>query len=159
MFKDRISLNSLSHFFPFGCILRVRDVLAVYLFPQSTKYDFVTAAISLQDDFLKQFNLTRESNTCPFAPGDVQPNSPMCVFPTDYTAAGPFVTAQTALFIPVADYQSTVSWIAPRRGSLDVFVHPNSGCSLNDHLHDAFWSGTRWELDPSIFFDENFPWG
>ena len=111
------------------------------------------AAISLQDDFLKQFNLTRESNTCPFAPGDVQPNSPMCVFPTDYTAAGPFVTAQTALFIPVADYQSTVSWIAPRRGSLDVFVHPNSGCSLNDHLHDAFWSGTRWELDPSIFFD------
>jgi aromatic ring-cleaving dioxygenase len=111
------------------------------------------AAEHLQDDFLKHFNMTRENNLCPFAPGDDAPDAAMCVFPTDYEAAGPFLTAQTALFIPISEYERTVSWTVQRRGTLDVFIHPNSGCGLEDHIHYGLWAGHKWEVDPSIFLD------
>lgn len=116
-----------------------------------TNTNSTNSALKLQDEFLANFGLTKESNTCPFEPGSTEPDAPMCVFSTDFEPAGPFLTAQTALFIPVADYQRTVSWIVPRRGSLDVFVHPNSGCSTNDHVYDGLWAGNKWEIDSSIF--------
>lgn len=111
------------------------------------------AAIQLQDDFLKQFNISRESNTCPFEPGNEIPDYPLCVFTTDFKPAGPFLTAQTALYIPLSDYERSINWIVPRRGVLDIFVHPNSGCSVKDHVKDGLWAGNKWELDPTIFFD------
>ena len=122
------------------------------LFWQNNK-NSTNEAIQLQESFLSKFGLTYEKDTCPFSPGDIQPNAPMCVFSTDFAPAGQFVTAQTALFVPVADYERSISWLVPRRGNLDVFIHPNSGCSINDHLKDALWAGNRWELDPSIFLD------
>jgi hypothetical protein len=109
------------------------------------------SAINLQDEFMSHFNLSRDNDACPFEPGDTAPTSPMCVFGTDYEAAGPFLTAQTALFIPIADFERTVSWTVQRRGSLDVFVHPNSGCGIQDHLNYGLWAGNKWELDGSIF--------
>ena len=111
------------------------------------------AAILLQDNFLTKFGLTRENNTCAFEPGDDPADGSLCVFTTDYVPAGPFLTAQTAIYVPIADYERTVSWTVQRRSILDVFVHPNSGCTVDDHLHSGVWSGQRWEVDPSIFFD------
>lgn len=111
------------------------------------------AAIALQDSFLTNFGLTRENNTCAFEPGDDPVDASLCAFTTDYAPAGPFLTAQTAIYVPVADYERTVSWTVQRRGILDVFVHPNSGCVVDDHLHSGVWSGQKWEVDPSIFFD------
>jgi aromatic ring-cleaving dioxygenase len=122
------------------------------LFWQNNK-NSTDAAIKLQNDFMSQFNITAERNTCAFGPGDIEPEASMCVFPTNFSPAGPFVTGNTGIFIPVVDYERSISWLIPRRGYLDVFIHPNSGCSPNDHLFDALWAGNKWELDPSIFAD------
>ena len=72
---------------------------------------------------------------------------------TDYEAAGPFVTAQTALFIPVSMFEQAVSWMVAHRGKLDVFVHPNSGCGIQDHMIHGIWGGNKWEVDPAVFLD------
>jgi aromatic ring-cleaving dioxygenase len=122
------------------------------LFWQNNK-NSTNAAVKLQNDFMKQFNRTTEKNTCAFGPGDIEPEASMCVFPTNFAPAGPFVTANTGIFIPVVDYERSISWLVPRRGVLDIFIHPNSGCSPKDHLFDALWAGRKWELDPSIFTD------
>ena len=55
------------------------------------------------------------------------------MFPIDYVAKGPFTTAQLSAFIPVEDFARTVPWVMQRRGALDVLVHSNSGCGLQDH--------------------------
>jgi aromatic ring-cleaving dioxygenase len=72
---------------------------------------------------------------------------------TNYEASGPFLTAQTAVFIPVNLYEQAVSFMVKNRGRLDVFIHPNSGCGVEDHLLHGLWGGNRWEIDGSIFFD------
>lgn len=74
-------------------------------------------------------------------------------FQTDYVPAGPFVTAQTALFVPVSMLESALSWMVQHRGKLDVFIHPNSGCMIQDHIVHGIWAGNKWEVDPSIFLD------
>ena len=71
----------------------------------------------------------------------------------DYQAAGPFVTAQTASFIPIEYFTEAASWMMQHRGALDIFVHPNSGCSLQDHIHHGLWGGNKWEVDPAVFLN------
>merc|ERR1712046_285254 len=41
-------------------------------------------------------------------------------------------------------------WQSHRRysgGELDVLVHANSGCQLNDHTEFGIWMGTKWEMN------------
>lgn len=47
--------------------------------------------------------------------------------------------------------QRTVPWIMQRRGALDVLVHPNSGCGLEDHTQWPLWGGNAWEINRELF--------
>mmetsp|Transcript_26702 Transcript_26702/g.39674 ORF Transcript_26702/g.39674 Transcript_26702/m.39674 type:complete len:162 (-) Transcript_26702:127-612(-) len=109
------------------------------------------AAEDLLQGFMTRFNLD-QSNMCQYNPGDLR-ETDLCVFETDYEAAGPFLTGQTAVFVPVSMYEETVSWMVKHKGFLDVFVHPNSGCGIEDHLMHGLWAGNKWELDGTIFLD------
>lgn len=138
------------------------------LFWQNNKNSTAAAKLLLAK-FMDAFHLN-DSNMCKYNPGDLN-ETDLCVFEvtlflifyikykvpltlqTDYAAAGPFLTAQTAVFIPVDMYEQTVSWMVKYRGKLDMFVHPNSGCGLEDHVVHGLWGGNKWEIDASIFLD------
>jgi hypothetical protein len=96
---------------------------------------------------MNHFNLTAtapcdDSNT-------THPPTVMCMFEPDYPEpARPFLTSEWAVFVPPPFYQTGITfvatftetcgaltsamlavlWMTQRRGSLDIFVHPNSGC-------------------------------
>jgi aromatic ring-cleaving dioxygenase len=44
-------------------------------------------------------------------------------------------------------FAEVVSWLALNRGTLDVFVHPNTGDELGDHRDRAIWLGRSYELN------------
>ena len=68
------------------------------------------------------------------------------------TALGPFPTARFRLSLPSVDMQGKVTaWLLQRRGALDVFVHPLTGCQLKDHTIWAMWLGNKWELSLEEF--------
>jgi aromatic ring-cleaving dioxygenase len=63
---------------------------------------------------------------------------------------------------PMWTYQMTVErdhfaelmeWLALNHGTLDVFVHPNTGDGLRDHRDRAIWIGRSYELILSVFHD------
>ena len=75
----------------------------------------------------------------------------ICPFEIDWLPAGPFVTAQLSFFVPKAHYERAVSWSLQNKGDLDLLVHPNSGCEIEDHSIWAFWGGNSWPIDLTIF--------
>ncbi|KAJ1409951.1 DOPA-like domain-containing protein [Ochromonadaceae sp. CCMP2298] len=110
------------------------------------------AALKLQGQFMEAFGLGL-ADKCQFSPSATMPDADMCYFQTDFEPAGPFVTAQYSFFVPTAQYEIAVGWMLRRRGTLDVLVHPNSGCGLQDHLQYSSWGGRVWEIDPAPFLD------
>jgi aromatic ring-cleaving dioxygenase len=109
----------------------------------------VEAAMSLRAEFSKAFDVTED---CTFSAGQVEPQQrSMCFFGVDMEPAGPFLTAQWSVFIPRHYYEESVSWTLARRGNLDIFIHPVTGCSTEDHVDFPVWGGMKWELDASIF--------
>ena len=44
-------------------------------------------------------------------------------------------------------FATVVGWLALNHGSLDVFLHPNTGDALRDHRDSAIWIGRAWALD------------
>ena len=44
-----------------------------------------------------------------------------------------------------------MQWFMKNKGILDILVHPNSGCGVQDHVDHALWAGNKWELDSTIF--------
>jgi aromatic ring-cleaving dioxygenase len=44
-------------------------------------------------------------------------------------------------------FSEVVGWLALNHGSLDVFVHPNTGDQLRDHRDSALWLGQSHKLD------------
>ena len=123
------------------------------LFPPSNA-QATNAAMDLQRRFISDFDLTSAGN-CSMSAGDPAPNATMCAFEVDWEPAGPFLTAQYSFFVPVARYEAAVSWVLRHRGALDVLVHPNSGCEVEDHTAWALWAGHPWELDTSVFSCES----
>lgn len=55
-------------------------------------------------------------------------------------------------FVP-ALFPDLVPWLALNRGSLDVFVHPNTGDGHADHSAHVMFLGKSYPLDLSIFDD------
>ena len=46
-----------------------------------------------------------------------------------------------------------------RRKSLDILVHPNTGCEIKDHMLWGIWGGHPWKLNLEYFnHNEPFPW-
>ena len=46
-----------------------------------------------------------------------------------------------------AEFAEVVGWLALNHGSLDVFLHPNTGDELRDHRDSAMWIGRAHRLD------------
>ncbi|CAB3775158.1 hypothetical protein LMG29542_08540 [Paraburkholderia humisilvae] len=44
-----------------------------------------------------------------------------------------------------------MSWLMLNHGTLDVFVHPNTGDALSDHRDAALWIGKSYELKMDAF--------
>ena len=118
--------------------------------------DSTARALALRTRFMETFDLLQTPN-CTFEAGDPQPQrTDMCPYEIDWDPAGPFPTAQYSFFVPKAHFGPTVRWIMNHRDSLDVLVHPNSGCEVEDHVVWPLWGGQRWPLDAGIFSCE-FP--
>ena len=108
-------------------------------------------ALILQKQFMVAFGLQGKPN-CTMTAGDPAPQQKdICAFDIDWLPAGPFLTAQYSFFIPIPLLTSATAWTIRHRGSLDVLVHPNSGCEVEDHTEWALWGGSKWEIDTSIF--------
>ena len=119
------------------------------LFPPSDAAR-TAAALRLQQQFIEAFGLRGRAN-CTMSAGDPAPHARMCAFEVDWLPAGPFLTAQYSFFVPSQNLTAAVAWTLRHRGDLDVLVHPNSGCEVEDHTAWALWGGQKWELDTSIF--------
>ena len=60
---------------------------------------------------------------------------------------GPHPQWSYQITIAPAEFAECVGWLALNHGSLDVFVHPNTGDELRDHRDGALWLGRSYELD------------
>lgn len=112
----------------------------------------IAAIDTLVASVLTEYDLDEEK-TCLFQPGEPMPRAKMCFFGTEPYPAGPFVTGQSAFFIPKDQIAEVTQFVVTRRGGLDVLVHPNSLCPLLDHVEWGMWAGSKWEVDTSIFLD------
>lgn len=75
------------------------------------------------------------------------PVSDVCFLEWDVPPARPFPVAEWAVFVPPAHWAAVAAWVMRHRGSLDVLLHPNSGCEVADHTEFPLWAGHRWPLD------------
>lgn len=68
----------------------------------------------------------------------------------------PFTGAQLSWFIPQRQLAEALSWVISHRdpspeAQISLFVHPNSGCSFEDHFRFALWQGEKWPLNIEPF--------
>ena len=111
----------------------------------------VKKAMDFQRAFYTEFDL-EDGKNCTITEGDPGVGvTDICPFSTYWLPEGPFLTAHIGFFIPGGQYEKTVKWTMQNREDLDILVHPNSGCEVEDHTVWAMWGGTPWELDTSIF--------
>jgi DOPA 4,5-dioxygenase len=111
----------------------------------------VHEALQLQAEFMQAFNLIGKPN-CTVVAGDPAPwITDICAFEIDWKPAGPFLTAQYSWFVPIEKLTKAVAWTLRHKGGLDVLVHPNSGCEVEDHTSWALWGGNRNPIDSSVF--------
>jgi DOPA 4,5-dioxygenase len=60
---------------------------------------------------------------------------------------GPHPMWSYQLAISPANFSQVISWLALNHGTLDVFVHPNTGDELRNHRDSAPWLGKSHELN------------
>ena len=60
---------------------------------------------------------------------------------------GPHPMWSYQLAFSPADFPWVLSWLALNHGTLDVFIHPNSGDELRDHRDCALWLGKSYALN------------
>jgi DOPA 4,5-dioxygenase len=60
---------------------------------------------------------------------------------------GPHPQWSYQVTIAPADIGEVLGWLALNHGTLDVFVHPNTGDQLRDHRDSAIWIGRSYALD------------
>lgn len=80
-------------------------------------------------------------------------NKNLCMIidhPLDITL-GPFPIGEWSVWVPNSYLNLLLSWFAQNRNGLSVLFHPNTGCEYEDHSDWAFWVGSKWNLDMSIF--------
>jgi len=60
---------------------------------------------------------------------------------------GPWLVPNMEYFIPKALFVDAFSWLIVNRGTLDVLIHPNTGCQDRDHTTRAVWLGIAQHID------------
>jgi hypothetical protein len=108
------------------------------------------AATALRNRFIDEFHL----KDVPECKGLSDDPGHICMFPIDlepgFGIATPFLVPNFAVFVPNDDYAAAAMWFQQYRGNLDVLLHPNSGCAVEDHVQWAAWMGNKWELKMSF---------
>lgn len=64
---------------------------------------------------------------------------------------GPHLAWSCQLTIPKERFGEIVPWLALNRGTLDFFIHPETGNDLLDHSEHIMWLGKSYPLNLSIF--------
>ena len=64
---------------------------------------------------------------------------------------GPHPRWSCQLAFSASEFDKLIPWLDAHRGSLDVFVHGQTGEDLKDHTDHAYWLGNEHRLDLSIF--------
>jgi DOPA 4,5-dioxygenase len=64
---------------------------------------------------------------------------------------GPHPMWSYQLALSPGNFSQVISWLALNHGTLDVFVHPNTGDELRDHRDSALWLGKSHELNLAAF--------
>ena len=116
-----------------------------------TNPDRVALAMDLRQRFIERFDLGSEDKSCTIRPGDPAPGHEMCKFEPLMGPGGPWLQANYAFFIPPALLEETTAWMLQHRGILDVFIHPNSGCEVNDHTKWNRYAGAKWPINYPFF--------
>lgn len=60
---------------------------------------------------------------------------------------GPHPMWSYQLAIDAAQFAAVAGWLTLNHGTLDVFMHPNTGDALRDHRDCALWLGRSHVLD------------
>ena len=60
---------------------------------------------------------------------------------------GPHPQWSYQLGIAPDQFSEVIGWLTLNHGTLDVFVHPNTGDPLRDHRDRAIWIGRSYPLD------------
>lgn len=60
---------------------------------------------------------------------------------------GPHPQWSFQVAFPPGELAAVVSWLTLNHGTLDVFLHPNTGDQLRDHRDRAMWIGRSYTLD------------
>merc|ERR1719419_97675 len=96
---------------------------------------------------------------CPFGPNYPGPEiQKICKGRTLETASNPLGVVQPGgnspwliynmeYFIPLTMFVDAYSWLITHRESLDVLVHPNTGCQDRDHTSRGVWLGIPQHID------------
>jgi len=108
-------------------------------------------AMNLYERFQTQFNLTR-SSLCTSTFNEKR----LCMFDFEVVqdVDSPFVSGNWAVFVPIPWFDTTVRWVMQNRGDLDIFIHPNSGAEVSDHMNRALWGGRTWPINTSAFSNQ-----
>ena len=72
---------------------------------------------------------------------DMFHNNVSCMVENEMEPYGPFPTAQWAVFVLPEDIGAMASWMMQHRKTYSIFVHPNSGCEIEDHSDWPLWGG------------------
>ncbi len=64
---------------------------------------------------------------------------------------GPHPMGSYLIAFPPSRFAEVVTWLMLHRQGLIVFVHPETGNDLADHMERALWMGGMPELDVSVF--------
>lgn len=118
----------------------------------------MAAALKKRKEFLHDMGIN-DTIECPMAHSDPAPTySGVCAFPFEFDptkfpvdAGGPFEAPNFSFFASDKFLQIAITWWQNHRsyagGELDVLVHANSGCQVNDHTKFGMWMGTKWEMN------------
>jgi len=67
---------------------------------------------------------------------------------------GPHPSAMYQVAFPAELFPTLVPWLIVNRGSLTIFLHPETGRALTDHTRHAVWMGRQQVLDLRQLSDE-----
>jgi aromatic ring-cleaving dioxygenase len=59
---------------------------------------------------------------------------------------GPHPSSMYQVAFPTEMFAAIAPWLMLNRGSLTIFLHPNTGRALTDHAQHAVWMGRRRDL-------------
>lgn len=114
----------------------------------------VQKAFDIRSKFLDYLNLDASKDACP---NGLFHNDDLCVLDVSDGTESPFLTSDWSVYFLPKDYYRVISWIMQNRDGMDIVIHPNSGCELEDHTWWTLWGGNVWQINTEIF-DHEAPW-